>query len=175
MNKYGISILWSDEDQGYIATCPEFPGLSAFGETAEQSLSEARIALELFIKTYKEDGLPLPEPQSLPEYSGQFRVRIPHNLHRQLAQMAERDGVSLNQFVLEALAERVGAQQIYDRMLKEVRQALTSISVRTSYVLASQFTSHQAQPLTGMERTEVTEVFKDTDYSSRTKKHKKGN
>ena len=40
-NKYRFDLNWSDEDDGYIAVCPEFPGLSAFGETAEESLAEA--------------------------------------------------------------------------------------------------------------------------------------
>lgn len=63
MNRYSMNISWSDEDESYVATCPEFPGLSAFGETPEEALAEAQIALQLFIDTYNEDGLPLPEPQ----------------------------------------------------------------------------------------------------------------
>lgn len=47
-----------------MATCPEYPGLSAFGDSPEEALSEAQIALELFIGTYKEDGLPLPRSQA---------------------------------------------------------------------------------------------------------------
>lgn len=63
MNRYSMNISWSDEDQEYVATCPEFPGLSAFGETPEEALSEAQIALSLFIDNYKEDGMPLPKPR----------------------------------------------------------------------------------------------------------------
>jgi hypothetical protein len=39
-NRYSFNIEWSDEDEEYIATCPAFPGLSAFGETEEEALSE---------------------------------------------------------------------------------------------------------------------------------------
>ena len=49
MPKYGFDIFWSDEDKGYIATCPDFPGLSAFGETEEDALQEAKIAMKLFL------------------------------------------------------------------------------------------------------------------------------
>ena len=48
IQKYGFGIFWSDEDQGYIAICPDFPGLSAFGDTAEQALQEAKTILKLF-------------------------------------------------------------------------------------------------------------------------------
>ena|ERR1044071_496810 len=110
MNKYGFNIAWSDEDQGYIATCPEFPGLSAFGRTIEQALAEAQDALGLFIKTYQEDGLPLPEPQVIQEYSGQFRLRIPKTLHAKLARQAESEEVSLNTLAVSYLSEAMGVK-----------------------------------------------------------------
>ena len=63
-NKYTIHIFWSDEDEGYIAVCDEFPGLSAFGETREDALSEAQIALSLMIEHYRASGQTLPQPRS---------------------------------------------------------------------------------------------------------------
>jgi predicted RNase H-like HicB family nuclease len=62
LNQYSILIRWSDDDKGYIATCPEFPGLSAFGEMRSTALQEAAVALELFVETYNADGETLPEP-----------------------------------------------------------------------------------------------------------------
>jgi len=41
-------------------------------------------------------------------HSGKFNVRIPVDLHAQLAAEAERQGVSLNQLVLALLAGGVG-------------------------------------------------------------------
>jgi RNA polymerase sigma-B factor len=43
-------------------------------------------------------------------YSGRFLVRMSGDLHQQLAQAAEREQVSLNRFVTEALAESVTAE-----------------------------------------------------------------
>jgi predicted RNase H-like HicB family nuclease len=64
-NKYALQIFWSEEDEGYIAVCQEFPGLSAFGETREEALCEAQIALDLMIETYQKNGIVLPEPQDI--------------------------------------------------------------------------------------------------------------
>lgn len=64
-NKYTIQIFWSGEDEAFVAVCQEFPGLSAFGETREEALSEAQIALDLMIETYKSKNIPLPEPQNI--------------------------------------------------------------------------------------------------------------
>ncbi len=63
--KYSFTLHWSDEDGGYIARCPEFPGLSAFGDSAKEAIVEAQAALELMIEEYQENGQPLPEPSEL--------------------------------------------------------------------------------------------------------------
>jgi predicted RNase H-like HicB family nuclease len=116
MNKYGLNIIWSEEDQSYVATCPELPGLSAFGETVEDAIAEAKIAQELFVETYAQEGMPLPEPQPLNSYSGQFRLRIPQSLHHQLVRMAKQEGVSLNQLILMILATRTGSEQVTNKL-----------------------------------------------------------
>ena len=64
-NRYAIQIFWSEEDEAFIAVCREFSGLSAIGETREEALHEAQIALDLMIETYLEKGFALPEPQSV--------------------------------------------------------------------------------------------------------------
>ena len=46
----------------------------------------------------------VPEPLSEKRYSGEFRVRIPPALHRQLALMAAEQGVSLNRLASAKLA-----------------------------------------------------------------------
>lgn len=42
-----------------------FPGLSAFGDTPEEAVEEAKIAVEGFLKVYEEDGCQIPEPEIL--------------------------------------------------------------------------------------------------------------
>lgn len=132
MNKYGLNIIWSDEDQAYIATCPEFPGLSAFGESVEDAIAEAKLALELFEETYEQEGLPLPEPQLLQGYSGQFRLRLPQSLHFQMARMAEQEGVSLNQFIVMVLASRAGGEEVIKRFEGLVEQVESRLVKHTA-------------------------------------------
>lgn len=64
-NKYTLQIFWSEEDEAFVAFCNEFPGLSAFGETREEVLSEARIALDLMIEIYRAKDIPLPVLQTV--------------------------------------------------------------------------------------------------------------
>jgi len=111
MDNYSIEIAWGEEDEGYIATVPEFPGLSAFGETWEEAAAQAKDALRGFIETYSEDGLPLPPPQERPQYSGQLRLRMPRSLHARLVQRAGIEGVSLNQLLVSLLSEAYGFRE----------------------------------------------------------------
>lgn len=124
MNKYGFRILWSDEDKGYVATSPEFPGLSAFGETEEEALAEAKVARQLFIEDMQASGEELPAPQTVHEYSGQTRLRLSKTVHRLAAEMAASEGISLNQFILDAINEKLGAQKAGSQFVSELRRAL---------------------------------------------------
>ena len=45
--QYSARIVWSDEDGGYVATAPELEGVSAFGETLEDALTELGVAREV--------------------------------------------------------------------------------------------------------------------------------
>lgn len=61
LGKYAIEIFYSDEDQGHIAVVPELPGCSAFGETEEEALKEAKVAVALWLDTAKKEKRQIPE------------------------------------------------------------------------------------------------------------------
>ncbi|NQU64072.1 MAG: type II toxin-antitoxin system HicB family antitoxin [SAR324 cluster bacterium] len=124
MNKelYSIQVNWSDEDEGFIATVPEFPGLSAFGETRQEAVDEAQIVLEGFIEVYEEDSRKLPDPEKIAKYSGQTRLRIPKTLHQKIAQSAEREGVSMNQYINFLLSERESEKETFRAALEEAAE-----------------------------------------------------
>ena len=106
MNKnYRISLQY-DPDGYWIAEHPELPGCIADGETAQEALSSLDISRELWIESRLATGLEVPEPQEAPQYSGKFVLRIPKSLHRELANEAEAEGVSLNSFVSNVLSGR---------------------------------------------------------------------
>lgn len=108
---YSFRVIWSEEDNAFVATCPEFEGVSALGDTADQALAEAQIALRLMVETYQQEQWNLPEPANLQSYSGQFRLRVPRSLHARLAEAAADDGVSLNTYAVSLLALGLGGYQ----------------------------------------------------------------
>jgi antitoxin HicB len=106
MFKYSVTIRWSDEDKGFIATVPELPGLSAFGEAQEDAISEIQIAGEAYLEALRETGQRTPTVEKVSPYSGQLRVRMLKSLHAQLAAAAEREEVSLNTYIVSLLSAR---------------------------------------------------------------------
>lgn len=51
-----------------------------------------------------EEGVEIHEPDSLEDYSGQFKLRIPRSLHRLLAEHSQREGISMNQYCVYLLS-----------------------------------------------------------------------
>jgi predicted RNase H-like HicB family nuclease len=155
VNKYSFNIIWSDEDGEYVATCPAFPGLSALGETEEEALAEAKVALGLFIKTAEERAIPLPEPEAIQKYSGQFRVRLPKSLHSQAVRLAALDDVSLNQYVVCAIEQKVTG----DMHIAEMKRILADQASQYKVALASALSSDERLTIQSrvLEATSVTE------------------
>ncbi|WP_445630285.1 type II toxin-antitoxin system HicB family antitoxin [Nostoc sp. DSM 114167] len=66
--KYTIVIQWSEADQCYVVSLPEFTDIMqpcTHGETYEEALKNAQEVLEMLIESSLADGETLPEPQTL--------------------------------------------------------------------------------------------------------------
>ena len=60
---YSIFIQWSEEDQKYVVSLPEFgPYSHTHGETYAEALKHGEEVLELLIEEYQQQGRPLPQP-----------------------------------------------------------------------------------------------------------------
>ncbi len=123
--KYGFRVAWSEEDESWVATCPDFPMLSAFGESVQEAVDEAGEVLARYIEEYERDGVVLPEASVVREYSGQIRLRMPKKLHQRTALTAAEQEVSLNRLLvdlihdgLEARVRREDSQMISDLCVK---------------------------------------------------------
>jgi antitoxin HicB len=105
---YTIEVIRDEEGGGWVARVVELPGCITQGDTFEELGEMIQDAMRGWIEIALEDGIPVPEPRPLEEYSGKFVVRVPRSLHRELVEAAEREEVSLNAFVNVALAKAVG-------------------------------------------------------------------
>jgi len=116
----------ADEDGGYVIVFPDLPGCMTQVESVEEIPTMAEDARRAWIETAYEDGEDIPLPSYPEEYSGKFNVRLPRSLHRSLAEAAERDGISLNQYVATLLA-RGDAQARVERRLDYLEAQVEAI------------------------------------------------
>ena len=78
MHKYAIIISWSDHlgDQVFVADVPELPGCTAHGDTHEEALASAQEAIDLWLDTCDEDGVPPPNPGVISEIMRSEYVKL---------------------------------------------------------------------------------------------------
>lgn len=55
-------IEWSDDDQVFVVTLPEFPCNRTHGTSYEAAARNGQEVLDLLIETWKSEGRPLPAP-----------------------------------------------------------------------------------------------------------------
>jgi antitoxin HicB len=102
------------DEGGWFVSIPDLPGCLSQGFTPEEALEMIRDAQRLWIQVALEDGLviPLPRDDDEHDYSGKFNVRVPKNLHRDLARAAKAQGTSLNLYIATTLARAVASDAL---------------------------------------------------------------
>lgn len=108
---YKINLEFEPEEKMWIAYHPEIGRGTCYGSGSSQK--EAISALEeskkFVFALAIEEGQTIPEPETADDLpSGQFVVRVPRTIHQKIKDMAERENVSLNQYLVSVISERVG-------------------------------------------------------------------
>jgi predicted RNase H-like HicB family nuclease len=110
--KYSVKLVpISEEDGGgWLAEIPELKGCMSDGETPEEALKNIEEAKIAWMSTALKRGqsIPLPNSEEGEEYSGKFTLRLPKFLHKELSLAAQKDDISLNQYILSLVALNFG-------------------------------------------------------------------
>ncbi len=101
--RYAYRVVWSEEDGEFVGLCAEMPSLSWLEKSQDAALRGIVGAVKAAVRDMGRTGEHPPEPLSTRNYSGQFKVRIPPRVHRQLALEAAEENVSLNRLVAAKL------------------------------------------------------------------------
>ena len=103
INQYSYHIEYDPVDKIYISRCAELPSLTAHGKTQAQSLKEIKTAVLGALKWLKKEKEDFPDPFNLHKFSGEFRIRISPEKHRQIAIESSLQNISMNQFIVNKL------------------------------------------------------------------------
>jgi predicted HicB family RNase H-like nuclease len=104
-DRYTYRVTWSEDDQEYVGLCAEFPSLSWLASTPEAALKGIRQVVADVVNDMQKNGEDPPEPIASKHYSGKFIVRVPPEIHRDLALKAAEAGVSLNRLASAKLSQ----------------------------------------------------------------------
>lgn len=101
---YTYRVTWSVEDNEYVGLCSEFPSLSWLAADQDSALNGIRQVVADVVADMSTNGEEIPEPIATKKYSGRFMVRIPPELHKELALEALEAGISLNRLASNKLS-----------------------------------------------------------------------
>ena len=101
---YKMEIIPDMEEGGFVAMYPDLPGCVTMGDTIEELVANMADAKRAWIEAELQAGRKIPEPSNVDSYSGQFKLRLPKSLHKQLAENSRREGISMNQYCVYLLA-----------------------------------------------------------------------
>jgi predicted HicB family RNase H-like nuclease len=104
VDHYTYRVTWSPDDGEHVGLCAEFPSLSWLAGTPEAALGGIRKLVAEAVADMEAAGELAPIPLAEKHYSGEFRVRVPPDVHRSLALQAAEQGVSLNRLASAKLA-----------------------------------------------------------------------
>jgi len=96
----------------YTAEILEFPGCSVEAATPNEAYAQLERAAEKWLLEWLDEGKAVPQPLMNNKTSGRFALRLPRSLYVRASRAAARESVSLNQYIANAVAERVGASAV---------------------------------------------------------------
>ena len=102
---YRVEVVEDQQEGGYALRCPDLKGCVTCADTVEEGFEMLKNAKREWFTACLEDGIAIPEPASLEDYSGQFKLRLPKSLHKLLAEKSSEEGVSMNQYCVYLLSK----------------------------------------------------------------------
>jgi predicted RNase H-like HicB family nuclease len=91
----------------YEATVAELPDVATCGDSYGEAYESAVEAIVGLQKVFAAKGKTLPAPAVEPEFSGRITLRMSKSMHGTVHRCAQNDGVSLNQWIVEAVGLRL--------------------------------------------------------------------
>jgi antitoxin HicB len=126
-------IIIPEDDGSFRGEIMEFPGCISSGDDPSETLRSLEGVAMAWLTAALENGQSIPDPVELSsDFSGRFVLRIPKSLHKKATWYAEREGVSLNQFISYSLAESVGERRAPAAVFVAVYSTATPAQIKSS-------------------------------------------
>lgn len=129
---YTITIRKEENDGEilYVGRVAEFPNISTFEETFEAARALVLDSIQTLKKIADEtmEEFPLPYPAPSDEFSGRVTLRLPKSLHAKISRIAAQEDISVNQYLVTAVAYYAGETNGISRVVTEAANFLGHIA-----------------------------------------------
>lgn len=69
MTHYSMNIQWSEDDQLFLVSIPEFEDLvlmpCTHGQTREQAIQNGEDVIEMYLEAWQVEGVTIPQPKTV--------------------------------------------------------------------------------------------------------------
>ncbi len=107
---YTYRVTWDPNEEDFVAHCSEFPGKFSTRDTPEAALAALMSTTCADVERMKRNGESPPIPFAERAYSGVLKIRMPAQVHRALATIADEQRISLNRLIVAILASNLGGE-----------------------------------------------------------------
>ncbi|MGE6120032.1 toxin-antitoxin system HicB family antitoxin [Aeromonas caviae] len=125
--EYTVSVRMEsvDGEKLYVARIQELPDVEEYADTAEFARELALDTIATMYEICQEKGISFPSPNvtQAPEASGRVTLRLAKSIHAAAIQRAQLEGISLNQFMSNAISNALIKADSFD----VAKNALTEI------------------------------------------------
>jgi len=102
---YKVEIIKDKTEGGYVLSVPDLKGCITCADNLEKGMEMLDDAKKQWFMAALENGYEIPEPNTPDNYSGQFKLRLPKSLHKELAEKSKQEGISMNQYCVYLLSK----------------------------------------------------------------------
>ncbi len=118
----------------WIAECRCLKGCVGQGDTIDEAISELEENETVWLETAKECGIDIPSIpiETIDEYSGKFTVRVSPLVHMAAASYAQKENISLNQYINDAIVAQNTRHETVDYIAAPVKKAIETFKMLLS-------------------------------------------
>lgn len=153
MANYKMITYTIDTDDGiyWVAEYPSLPGVIGTDKDVVNAVSDLIDNAEIHLQFLREiDGtIPKEDSFSNDKYSGRLTIRTTKKTHARIAFAAEQDGVSINQWVNEAINYELGCEDVRRNelmpLITDISTALVDLSKKSGEVFLESIKHYRAK------------------------------
>lgn len=131
--RYGFTIKQCvlDGEKVWVAESADLNGCVAQGYSIEEAIQELATNEETWLAVAEECGIEIPQPTVVAEkaeYSGKLTLRLGTRLHKETSECARKDGLSINNYISNAVASYNSAKSTANVAAHMIREAEIKLS-----------------------------------------------